>query len=99
MDTLTASAPSRHQPESPATPPATSSNGPHAHRRDLGGATPWLFYGGLVVAAVLVLLTAVAWMSPATSSASSARACSTGGGPRCWWSASTSARCTPTGPS
>ena len=27
-------------------------------RRDLGGATPWLFYGGLVVAAVLVLLTA-----------------------------------------
>jgi hypothetical protein len=57
MDTLTASAPSRQQPGPPAAQPAAPADG-HVHRRDLGGATPWLFYGGLVVAAVLVLMTA-----------------------------------------
>ena len=57
MDTLTASAPSRHQPEPPGIRPPAPADG-RVDRRDLGGATPWLFYGGLVVAAVLVLLTA-----------------------------------------
>ena len=57
METLTAPAPSREHTEPPVTPPAAPADG-HVHRRDLGGATPWLFYGGLAVAAVLVLLTA-----------------------------------------
>jgi GDSL-like Lipase/Acylhydrolase family len=57
MDTLTASAPSRLQPRPPATRPTAPADG-RVHRRDLGGATPWLFYGGLMVAAVLVLMTA-----------------------------------------
>ena len=56
MDTLTASAPRRQQPGPPASTAAPADG--RVHRRDLGGATPWLFYGGLVVAAVLVLLTA-----------------------------------------
>ena len=57
MDTLTASAPSRQPSGPPANRPAAPADG-RVHRRDLGGATPWLFYGGLVVAAALVLMTA-----------------------------------------
>jgi hypothetical protein len=95
MDTLTASAPAAATGALPSWPAAPADG--RAHRRDLGGATPWLFYGGLVVAAVLSHATAAAWMSPATSSASSAAGCPRRG--RRLGGRSLPRACTPTGPS
>jgi hypothetical protein len=93
MDTLTASAPRRQQPG----PPAAPADG-RVHRRDLGGATPWLFYGGLVVAAVLVLLTAGGLDGAGNVLGILGAGLFTARWLR-WWSASTWSGCTPTGPS